>query len=143
MKKNYTSLPSNYAICQHCDCKMANSCLHQLAYQQLLQSETYLHLINPEKCSKDEHCQFYRDNKPVLYAKGFTNFQKRMYPEQYQDFMRILIRKFGRNPYFERRRGARLLPPKEQKTILDALHEVGITEEITFDNYEESINWYD
>lgn len=142
-KKQYTSLPPGYAVCQHSDCKMAKTCLHQMAYDKLMQTETYLNLINPGKCSKDEHCGFYRDSKPVLYARGFTNFQKRMFPDQYQEFMRLLIGRFSRNPYFERRRGETALPPKEQEIVLNALKQVGVTEEMEFDSYEENINWYD
>ena len=57
--------------------------------------------------------------------------------------MRLLIAHFGRNPYFERRRGAYPLPPKEQEVILKALRQAGVTEELRFDSYEENINWND
>ncbi|MDR4037909.1 MAG: DUF6078 family protein, partial [Parabacteroides sp.] len=50
---------------------------------------------------------------------------------------------FGRNPYFERRRGEFPLSPKEQRIVLNALRRVGVTEELRFDHYEESVNWYD
>ena len=33
-KKIYTSLPSNYTVCEHSDCPMAATCLHQLAYTE-------------------------------------------------------------------------------------------------------------
>lgn len=79
----------------------------------------------------------------MLYARGFTNFQQRMFPDQYTRFMAICISEWSRNPYFERRRGARLLPPSEQQFILKALKAVGVTEEMQFDSYEEAVNWYD
>ena len=142
-KKTYTSLPPHYAVCEHSDCPQAKNCLHRLAYPELAKKEDYLYLINPDRCTKDGKCRFYRDNKPVIYARGFTNFQKRMYPNQYQKFMSIMIGIFGRNPYFERRRGETLLSPDEQKTVLDALRKAGITEEFKFDKYETIINWYD
>ena len=47
------------------------------------------------------------------------------------------------NPYFERRRGEFPLSPKEQRIVLNALRRVGVTEELRFDHYEESVNWYD
>jgi hypothetical protein len=122
---------------------MAATCLHQIAYPLLLKSETYLRLINPKKCSKDRKCPFYRDSKPVTYAFGFTNFQKKMFPGQYQTFMCTLIGKFGRNAYFERRRGDSPLSPKEQEIVLAALQKAGIKEKIPFDKYEDIINWYD
>ena len=57
--------------------------------------------------------------------------------------MYTLIGKFGRNAYFERRRGDSPLSPKEQETVLAALLKAGITENIPFDKYEDIINWYD
>lgn len=142
-KKFYTSLPEGYPICQHADCKMAQTCLHQLAYEPLLETDNILYLINPNKCSKDENCENYRDCKPVVYARGFAHFQKRMFPDQYQQFMSILVNTFSRNGYFERRRGDTALSPKEQDIVLSALRQVGVTEELKFKSYEENTNWYD
>ena len=72
-KKTYTSLPTDYSVCKHADCPMAATCLHQLAYPTLLGSQTFLRLINPRKCSKDEKCSFYRDSKPETYLRGLSN----------------------------------------------------------------------
>lgn len=143
-KKEYTSLPKDYPVCEHSGCPMAATCLHQTAYSTLMeQNEEYLHLINPTRCSKDEACTYYRDSKPEIYARGFTHFQERMFPDQYSRFMSICINHWSRNPYFERRRGDRFLPPSEQAFILNALKTVGVTEDMKFDSYEENINWYD
>ena len=122
---------------------MAATCLHQTAYSTLIEHEEYLQLINPTRCSQNESCIYYRDSKPVTYARGFTNFQKRMFPGQYSRFMSICINHWSRNPYFERRRGDRSLPPDEQAFILNALKKAGVTEDMKFDSYEENINWYD
>ena len=142
-KKFYTSLPSGYAACLHADCPMAETCLHQIAYPMLLETNNILSVVNPYRCSKDAKCKFYRSNKPITYARGFAHFQKRMFPEQYDRFSMILISKFGRNAYYERRRGDTALTPKEQRIVLDALKAVGVTEEMKFESYEENTNWYD
>ena len=142
-KKEYTPLPDSYPVCEHVDSPLASTCLHQIAYPTLMVQEEYLQLINPNRCSKSEACTYYRNNQPVRYARGFTNFQKRMFPNQYRQFMSICINHWSRNPYFERRRGTRALPHSEQAFILKTLEKVGVTEEMKFDNYEENINWYD
>lgn len=142
-KNTHTEFPLGYPVCQFADCPVASSCLHNLAYAPLKQKETYLRLINPDKCAKSETCTFYRSDKPITYARGFTNFQKRMFPEQYQHFMSICVKRFGRNPYYERRRGDYGIPPSEQNFILDALKQSGVTEEMQFDGYSLQINWYD
>lgn len=140
-KKEYTSLPKDYPVCEHSSCPMAATCLHQTAYSTLMEHSEYLRLINPSRCSKNESCIYYRDSKPVTYARGFTNFQKRMYPQQYDKFMTTLILHFGRNQYFKRRRGDILIPPEEQEVIRLMLEKVGADSKMDFDNYEEHINW--
>ena len=140
-KKENTSLPKDYLVCEHSSCPMAATCLHQTAYSTLMEHAEYLRLINPTRCSKDEACTYYRDKKPVIFARGFTNFQKRMYPQQYDQFMTTLILHFGRNQYFKRRRGDILLPPEEQEVIRLMLEKVGADSKMDFDKYEEHINW--
>ena len=139
--KEYTSLPKDYPVCEHSSCPMAATCLHQTAYSTLMEHSEYLRLINPSRCSKNESCIYYRDSKPVTYARGFTNFQKRMYPQQYDKFMTTLILHFGRNQYFKRRRGDILIPPEEQEVIRLMLEKVGADSKMDFDKYEEHINW--
>ena len=141
-KKEYTSLPKDYPLCEHSSCPMAATCLHQVAYSMMMeQNAEYLRLINPTRCSKDEACTYYRDKKPVIFARGFTNFQKCMYPQQYDQFMTTLILHFGRNQYFKRRRGDILIPPEEQEVIRLMLEKVGADSKMDFDKYEEHINW--
>lgn len=142
-KKLYKEAPKEYAICWHSDCPRAATCLHQLACQPLMEEQAILRLINPNHCTKDEHCPYYRDSSPVTYARGFTNMQKRMFPDQYQTFMSILMKRFGRTPYFERRRGEIAMPPKEQEIVLRALRQAGVTEDLKFDQYEENVNWHE
>ena len=134
MKKNlYKEAPANFSVCAHTDCTCGSTCLRQLAYPVLLEREAFLHLVNPTRCTKDHSCPYYRDAAPVTYMRGFTQMKKRMYPEQYQKFMNFLIAHFGRNPYFERRRGDRKLNLQEQEIIRKALKQAGVTENLDFD----------
>ena len=139
--KIYKDIPSGYPICICSDCPMADSCLRQLAYRRHEELGTFLKLINPSKCSKQADCLHYVSNQPVRFAKGFTNFKMRMYPDQYDKFMTLLICHFGRNQYFKRRRGEIVLPPEEQEVIKVALEKAGITQPMEFDEYIEAINW--
>lgn len=143
LKKDFTSTPATYLVCIHSDCPLAATCLHQMAYAEKVKTDERLHLINPTLCAKDASCKYHRDCKPVRYARGFTNFQKRMYPDQYSDFMALCVAHWPRNQYFERRRGDRPLSPNEQQFILKTLKQVGVTEDFEFDSYEPIINWYD
>lgn len=85
-------------------------------------------------------CPHYVSNQPVRFAKGFKNFKKRIYPDQYDKFMTLLIFHFGRNQYFKRIRGEIVLPPEEQEVIQVALEKAGIPLPMEFDEYIEAIN---
>lgn len=81
MKKTYKELPKNYPVCGHEDCPMADSCLHRQAFIKLIETENFLRLINPRHCNTNASCKYYRSNTPVLFARGFVNFQQKMFPE--------------------------------------------------------------
>ncbi len=142
-KRTYKNIPPNYPVCEHNGCPQAETCLHQIAYRQLLKDSEFLNLINPSRCTQSGDCVYYRNNEPVTYARGFTNFQKKMFPDQYTLFRMRLIKQFGRNSYFERRRGDSPLSPREQQLIQQVLKNCGVTEELKFDSYEQNLNWYD
>lgn len=142
-KKLHKEIPLDYQICLHNDCPRATSCLHQLACQSLMKQENILQLINPSRCTKDEKCTYYRNAAPISYARGFIGMQQQMLPAQYKAFMSALKSIFGRNSYYERRRGDSPLSPDEQKIVLNTLRQVGVTKKLKFDRYEENINWYD
>ena len=141
LKRNKNSIPKNYSVCMHADCEVASSCLHQLVYSKLLERESHLNLINPNMCGKNSECKFFRDSKPVTYARGFTKIQQSLSVRQYRVFMDALKEVFGRNAYFERRSGMRAMPPKEQEIVLAILKRQGVTDCVEFDSYEENINW--
>lgn len=48
-KKEYTSLPTNYPVCEHSSCPMAATSLHKTAYFTLMEHAEYLRLINPTR----------------------------------------------------------------------------------------------
>ena len=121
---------------------MAEHCLRQIAMQALPKDAMSVHILNPQIAKSSQKCKFYRSDEPQVYAKGFTNMQKQMLPGQYDTFRYRLIGKFGRNPYFERRKGAQLCTPSDIKEVKAALKEIGL-EHLEFDAYEKHLNWTD
>lgn len=142
-EKNHFEMISSYSACLHDDCACQSTCLRHRAYKELLQTNEVIRIVNPTKCTKDTSCPFYRDDKPVRFARGFTNFQEKMFPDQYRTFRARCIAHFGRNGYFMRRRGELALSPAEQQLVRKALQKAGITEEWPFDAYDEQQNWKD
>lgn len=121
---------------------MADHCLRQLAMQALPDNYKGVMIANPKLTKPAGDCEFYRSDEPQVYGKGFTNMQTKMLPSQYDTFRYRLQGKFGRNPYFERRKGERLCSPSEIKEVEAALKAIG-HEELKFDEYVEKLNWID
>lgn len=143
MKNQKLEIPYHFALCGEAECACAGTCLRHIAYLQQAETAKVMTVLNPRFCAKDDACTYYRDAEPIVYARGFTRMQKRMLPDQYDKFLWTLIAHFGRNPYFERRNGKRLLSPDEQEQIAYVAQQVGVTEEFKFDRYEYRYNWKD
>ncbi|MDY4038726.1 MAG: DUF6078 family protein [Prevotella sp.] len=116
-------------------------CLRAWAWNHRDSSVRRYVVLNPDLARPDGRCPFYCDDRPQHYALGFTNFQGRMYPGQYRQFMSACIARFGRNPYFMRRRGETPMPPSEQAFIRRVLKHVGAPEDLDFYGLEERVNW--
>lgn len=138
-----SDVPGNFTLCLNAECPLAERCLHQMVRRMIPTDELVLHVYNPEAVKGGENCKFFRALKLDRYAKGFSRFQEEMVPRQYAVFSRSLMHYFGRNPYYERRRGERSLSPAEQEVVLQALRKAGIEEDLEFDGYEYRINWID
>lgn len=141
-KISYKEVPGTYLHCIHADCPMASHCLRQIAMQTMPNDQIAVSIVNPKLAKQSAECEFYRNDAPQVYGKGFKNMQKQMLPGQYETFSYRLQGKFGRTGYFERRRGERLCSPREIQTVNDVLKEIGL-EHLKFDAYEEHFCWDD
>ena len=92
--KLYKDVPPGYTVCLHGDCARASCCLHQIAYQRLLESENVLSLLNPARCTKDDQCPYFRDSAPVTYAYDRRKGNIALSPVE-QQFIRDALRKVG------------------------------------------------
>ncbi len=121
-KINYNDVPGCFLHCIQSDCKMADHCLRQLAMQALPDDYRGVTILNPKLAKPMGDCY--------------------MLPGQYDTFRYRLQGKFGRNPYFERRKGERLCSPSDIKDVEAALKAIG-HEELKFDAYIKKLNWID
>lgn len=141
-KINYNEVPYGFMHCLETDCPMAEHCLRQIAMQALPKDEMSVRIVNPQRVTSSEKCEFYRSDEPQIYTRGFVKMKQEMLPRQYNEFMYRLIGKFGRTGYFERRRGERLCSPKEIAEVEAVLKNLGL-EHLKFDAYEKHYNWDD
>ena len=141
-KIDHKEVPGCFLHCINTDCPMAEHCLRQIAMQALPKDAIGVSIVNPQRITPSENCEFYRTDEPQVYARGFVKMKQEMLPRQYNEFMYRLIGKFGRTGYFERRRGERLCSPKEIVEVEATLKDLGL-EHLAFDAYEKHYNWYD
>ena len=141
MQIKYEDVPFGYAHCMNTQCHLAEKCLRSIAWQSLSSEVDRVTVLNPATTEKSELCPHFRSSDPVHCAAGFTGMQKRMYPAQFARFSALLKTQWGRNPYYERRKGQCPLPPAEQDLVRQALKEAGADEALDFDGYTDRVLW--
>ncbi len=141
-KSLYDDMPGTFSLCIQADCPMAAHCLRRIMWNKVPATQGHITIVNPAQTLPYEQCPHHRPDTPVIYAKGFTGMQQQMFPVQYDRFSTRLIGHFGRNAYFERRRGERLCTPKEIIYIRQLLQSLGLPD-MEFDAYVERFNWND
>lgn len=65
-KKDHLTLSTGYAVCEHSDSQCAATCLHRIAYAEMVKMDAVLRLLNPTMCVKNESCL------RVLHIVGVT-----------------------------------------------------------------------
>lgn len=141
MDKLPLKVPFGYSTCSLADCPVADHCLRQRAYRQLVETERTLHVLNPRFYQPGEQCPHRCDDKPVTYARGFTRLQRELLPRQYDHIKWVLMGHFSRSGFFRRRNGEQAMSPQEQALVKRALREAGVTADMAFDAYEERLEW--
>lgn len=142
---SHHEVPAGFLHCVRRECPIAATCLRARLWATLSSDKevTSVQVLNPALATATDACPFYRSSAPAVYAFGFQNMQRKMFPQQYDTFRNLLISRLGRTAYFEYRRGNRPLSPQGQQMIRDALKRAGVSADLDFDRYEERINWYD
>lgn len=138
---DYSTAPAAFLHCAVADCPVASTCLRALAWQHMAKERRWASVVNPSQVRPGKDCPFFRESAPVVYAWGFAGMQRRMFPQQYAVFSRRLMAHFGRNGYFIRRRGERVLSPQEQCLVRETLKAVGVADDLPFDHYEQRLHW--
>ena len=86
-------------------------------------------------------CPYYRSTEKVRYARGFVRMIRSLPVNVSEAVAQRLIARFGRNAYYDMRKGKRAIAPAEQEIILAVVAECGAQQEFLFDAYEEKHAW--
>lgn len=144
-------IPQHYTYCfaGKDTCPKATTCLRAIAAQVLTDSPEeptkVIATINPiyvQRLSSPDNCQFYRDNKPVRYAKGMTQLFEDLSLKQAPQVRRQVVKCFScESLFYHSRKGTRLISPQEQENIRSVFHSAGIETEPKFDEFQYCLAW--
>ena len=134
---------SGYTVCFAEQCPLKGHCLHYLVGQQLPDSRSTYHCVNPRyQHVGTEQCPLFRHSAKVKYARGMMHIFNYDMPRKVEPFVRNnLIASHCKTYYYEFRNGTRLISPATQEEIRSLFREAGWKEDIRFDSYVEDYDW--
>lgn len=146
--KSFNDVPHGFHLCLNGECPWKETCLRQIAMRLLPDGEEFVFMVNPNLTAHPEAkadgtpaCRFYKPLRTVTYARGFKAIEKQMTVQQFGRFRSYMLSNFGRNPFYERRKGNLALPPEEQDFIKHVMSAVGFVADNPFDTTEERVDW--
>lgn len=137
MKEEY----KNVALCSSNGCKVADLCRRAMGYKTITTEDKTLKMVNPMLTTNDENCPMYSHLETVRFAKGFMKLQDEMSRTKFDALKQQLLAYYGKNPYYEMRKGTRLISPEDQRFIAQAVSKTGATISDPFDEYVEQEVW--
>ena len=140
--KTSEKVPNNYTLCIKGDCPKAATCLRHVAVEMMSSEVPKWSIISPAYLAQTEgECPVYRSAEKVQYARGFVRMIRTLPVNVSEMAMHKLIARFGRNVYYDMRKGKRPIAPAEQEIIRTVVAECGAQQEVVFDSYEEGYQW--
>ena len=131
----------NVAHCSSNCCKVADLCRRAMGYKTITTEDKTLKMVNPMLTTNDESCPMYSHLHTVRFAKGFMKLQGEMSRTKFDALKQKLLAHYGKNPYYEMRKGMRLISPEDQSYITEAVSKTGATISDPFDEYVEQEVW--
>ena len=140
--KTSGEVPTSYTLCIKGDCPKAAMCLRYKATQMMPAEVQKWSIFSPAYLAQMKgECPHYRSAEKVQYARGFVRMIRTLPVNISEMVAHKLIARFGRNAYYDMRKGKRAIAPTEQEVIIAVVAECGAQQEVVFDSYEENFQW--
>ena len=140
--KTCEKVPNNYTLCIKGDCPKAANCLRHVAVAMMPAEVQRWSIVSPAYLAQMEgECPMYRSAEKVQYARGFVRMVRTLPVNISEMVMHKLIARFGRNGYYDMRKGKLAIAPAEQEVIRTVVAECGAQQEVEFDSYEMDYQW--
>lgn len=136
------TVPTNYMLCLKSDCPKSTMCLRHKATLMIPADMIEWSILSPAYLAQMKgECPHYRSAEKVRYARGFVRMIRTLPVNISEMVAQKLIARFGRNAYYDMRKGKRTIAPTEQEVIRTVVAECGALQEVVFDSYEENFQW--
>ena len=132
----------HYLVCFIDSCPLHLTCLRWVAGQYVdpqLMSRTAINPRNP--LMGVDNCPKFREMVRVKLKRGLTQFYHEMPSYMESNIRNELIAHFGRNRYFQMRKGEVLINPDDQQFIAHVCQQHGWTAPLVYDGEEEDWLW--
>ena len=147
LQLTWDQVPQSFAICRAERCPLAAQCLHFSAYlvmpdypsSPVQQIAINAHLQAAAECG--EECPAFLSATPKCKARGFTKALNSLSVKEAAAARQELQTIFSRGTFYSRRNGQTSLNQEEQKTISDILLRHGAQSPVSFDSYEEVLDF--
>lgn len=140
--KTNNTVPNNFTLCLKGDCPKAPTCLRYAATKMMPAEVQRWSIVSPAYLAQMEgECPHYRLAEKVQYARGFVRMIRSLPVNVSEMVAHKLIAHFGRNAYYDMRKGKRPITPAEQEIIRTVVAECEAGQEVTFDAYEGDYQW--
>ena len=133
------TMPIGFIICFNENCLLAKKCLRRKVAEQSLGSTDVWRVVNHKKF-KDRNCKYYFEEKKVNIAYGMTRSFDQVRAKDIAGIRKELIRFFGQNYYYKKRRAELPITPKEQAFISQLFKQYDY--ELEFDRIEKETLWF-
>jgi len=128
------------ALCVHENCKMADVCLRAKGFKSVTDDDKEFPIVNPIVVTQDADCPYLATLVVVRYAQGFKKILDNIPAGVSNRIYHQISSNFGKNPYYDRRSGKKLISPSEQEFIRNIFLSHDITDEV-FDGYVDVEEW--
>lgn len=140
--KTTEKVPNNYTLCIKDDCPKAANCLRHVAVAMMSAEVKTWQIVSPTHLSEVEgDCPYFRSAEKVEYARGFVRMVRSLPVNVSETVAHKLIARFGRNGYYDIRKGKLAIAPAQQEIIRTVVAECGAQQEVEFDSYEIGYQW--
>ena len=140
--KTSEKVPNNYTLCIKSDCPKGANCLRHVAMAMMPAEVQRWSIVSPAYLAQMEgECPLYRSAEKVQYARGFVRMVRTLPVNISEMVMHKLIARFGRNGYYDMRKGKLAIAPAELEVIRTVVAECRAQQEVEFDSYEMDYQW--